>query len=178
MISPRGGDAAAPRIYGSASVAVDVALRRCKLSMKVSISASVSIYFLQRSLQDFCRILAVLGGFLALRFVFGEFGDLQIYGRIHVGRVRLAARLHELGSFVDLQFVSQNRAKIYLRTTLDKGAKTTSKEPPNTYSDADRCWLHVRSILTLLRAMIDGVPPSMPGTFNNRYGKNDNNNMY
>ena len=50
-------------------------------------------------------ILAVLGEFFALRFVLGGFGELQIYNKIHVDRVRLAARLAVLGGFVALRFV-------------------------------------------------------------------------
>ena len=50
-------------------------------------------------------VFAVLGEIFALRFVLGGFGDLQIYNKIHVDRVRLAARLAVLGGFLALRFV-------------------------------------------------------------------------
>ena len=49
--------------------------------------------------------MAVIGGFFALRFVLGGFGDLQSDNKFHVDRVRLAARLAVLGGFFALHFV-------------------------------------------------------------------------
>ena len=76
--------------------------------MEVSMTAFVSIYFfanLCRFLAILGMVLAVLGEFFALRFVLGGFGDLQIYNKIHVDRVRLAARLAVLGGFFAFRFV-------------------------------------------------------------------------
>ena len=78
-------------------------------------------------------ILAVIGGFFALRFVLGGFGDLQSDNKFHVDRVRLAARLpvrgglfafrFVLGGFGDLQSYRPNHAKI-LQTMYTKRWET------------------------------------------------------